>query len=77
MITYDIKDLYVSIPIEETLTITKQQLLEDKDTHKTEQIITYLPTILNQKKKKHPLVILLQYVQKMHGMNNLKLRSNI
>lgn len=28
MITYDIKDLYVNIPKEETLTITKQQLLK-------------------------------------------------
>ena len=48
MITYDIKDLYVNIPIEETLTRTKQQLLEDSDIHKTEQIITCLRTILNQ-----------------------------
>ena len=48
MITYDIKDLYVNIPIEETLTITKQQLLINNDIHKTEQIITCLRTILNQ-----------------------------
>jgi len=48
MITYDIKDLYVSIPIEETLTTTKQQLLSNNDIHKTEQIITCLRTILNQ-----------------------------
>jgi hypothetical protein len=31
MITYDIKDLYVNIPIKETLTITKQQLLKNND----------------------------------------------
>jgi hypothetical protein len=29
MITYDIKDLYVNIPIEETLAITKQELLNN------------------------------------------------
>jgi hypothetical protein len=28
IITYDIKDLYINIPIQETLTITKQQLLQ-------------------------------------------------
>jgi len=28
MLTYNTKDLYVNIPIEETLTITKQQLTE-------------------------------------------------
>jgi hypothetical protein len=48
MITYDIKDLYVNIPIEETLTITKQQLLKNNDKHKTKQIITILQTILEQ-----------------------------
>jgi hypothetical protein len=47
MITYDIKDLYVNIPIEETLTITKQ-LLDNNDTHKTEQITTCLRKILKQ-----------------------------
>ena len=40
MITYDIKDLYVNIPIEETLTITKQQLLKNNDKYITKQIIT-------------------------------------
>ena len=39
-ITYDIKDLYVIIPIEETLTITKLVLLKNKDAHVTQQIIT-------------------------------------
>jgi len=48
MITYDIKDLYVNIPIEETLTITKQQLLKNNDKNKTKQIITILQTILEQ-----------------------------
>jgi hypothetical protein len=48
MITYDIKDLYVNIPIEETLTITKQQLLKNNDKCKTKQIITILHTLLKQ-----------------------------
>jgi hypothetical protein len=47
MITYDIKDLYVNIPIEETLTITKQ-LLKNNDKCKTKQIITILNTLLKQ-----------------------------
>ena len=48
MITYDIKDLYVYIPIEETLKIARQQLIENNDRNKTEQIITCLRTILSQ-----------------------------
>jgi hypothetical protein len=48
MITYDIKDVYVNIPIEETLTITKQQLLKNNDKYITKQIITTLHTILKQ-----------------------------
>jgi hypothetical protein len=47
MITFDIKDLYVNIPIEETLAITKQQLLNNKGIHITEQIITCLRTIFS------------------------------
>jgi len=48
MITYDIKDLYINIPIEENLTITKQQLLKNNDKYITKQIITILHTILKQ-----------------------------
>jgi NADH:ubiquinone oxidoreductase subunit E len=47
-ITFDIKDLYVNIPIEETLKITEQQLRKGKDKNKTNQIITTLHTILKQ-----------------------------
>jgi len=32
LITYDIKDLSVNIPIEETLTISESRLLKSKDT---------------------------------------------
>jgi hypothetical protein len=41
MITYDIKDLYVNISIEETLTITKKQLPKN-DKYITKKIITIL-----------------------------------
>jgi hypothetical protein len=48
VITYDIKDLYVNIPIEETLTVTKSMLLKKNDAQTTLQIITLLDLILAQ-----------------------------
>jgi len=48
MITYYVKDLYVNIPIDETLKITESQLLKNNDKHKTKKIITILKTILAQ-----------------------------
>jgi len=48
MITYDVKDLYVNIPIDETLKITESQLLKNNDKHKTKQTIIILKTILAQ-----------------------------
>ena len=48
MITYDVKDLYVNIPIDETLNITESQLLKNKDKQKTKQLIAILKTILAQ-----------------------------
>ena len=51
MMTYDIKDLYDNIPIEETLMITKSLLLKHKkhnDAQVTKQIITLLEVILQQ-----------------------------
>jgi hypothetical protein len=48
MITYDIKDLYVNIPIEETISITEQQLLKNNNKCKTKQITAILHTILKQ-----------------------------
>jgi hypothetical protein len=48
MVTYDIKDLYVNIPIKKTLMITKSILLKHNDTQLTKQIITLLETILQQ-----------------------------
>jgi hypothetical protein len=48
MITYYVKDLYVNIPIDETLKITESQLLKNNDKPKTKKIITILKTILAQ-----------------------------
>jgi hypothetical protein len=42
LITYDIKDLNVNIPIEQTLTITKSMLLKNNDTQIMQQIITLM-----------------------------------
>jgi hypothetical protein len=46
MVTSDIKELYVNIPIKETLMITKSILLKHNDTQVTKQIITLQQTIL-------------------------------
>jgi hypothetical protein len=48
MITFDIKDLYVNIPITETLTITKQLLSEHNEEQITTQIIMLLESVLQQ-----------------------------
>jgi hypothetical protein len=48
MITFDIKDLYVNIPIHETLNILKIKLLENNNTQITHQILSLLETILSQ-----------------------------
>jgi hypothetical protein len=48
MITFDIKDLYVNIPIHETLDITENILLRHHEKHTTDQIIALLHTILQQ-----------------------------
>ena len=48
IITYDIKDLYVKIPIQETLRIAKAMLLKENNTQTTKQIITLLETVLKQ-----------------------------
>jgi len=44
----DIKDLYVNIPIQETLDITEAQLNAHYDQKATHQIVTLLNTILRQ-----------------------------
>jgi len=46
MITFDIKGLYVNIPITETLAITKHLLSEHNDEHVTTQILMLLATVL-------------------------------
>ena len=46
--TYDIKDLYVNIPTEETLMITKSLLLKHNDAQVSMQISTLLEVIPQQ-----------------------------
>jgi len=48
LLTLDIKDLYVNIPICETIKITKSKLLKYSDTQTTNQITALLEIILNQ-----------------------------
>jgi hypothetical protein len=48
LITLDIKDLYVSIPIDETVRTTRTQLLKHNDQQTTDQIYNMLGTILGQ-----------------------------
>ena len=40
-VTFDIKDLYVNVPIHETLDITKNRLLQSNNTQMTQQIMSY------------------------------------
>jgi hypothetical protein len=47
MITLDIKDLYINIPIDETLDIIKARLLQN-NTQITHQILSLLRVILSQ-----------------------------
>ena len=48
LITYDIKDLFINIPIEDTLTITKALSLKNNNTQITQQIITLLRLVVSQ-----------------------------
>jgi len=48
LLTLDIKDHFVNIPIKEIINITKSQLLMHNNKHTTNQIITLLETILGQ-----------------------------
>ena len=48
LITFDVKGLYVNIPIDETLAIIKSKLLENNDTQITQQLLTLLKVILSQ-----------------------------
>ena len=48
LLTLDIKDLYVNIPIRENIKITKNKLLKNSDTQTTNQVTTLLEIILNQ-----------------------------
>jgi hypothetical protein len=48
LITFDIKDLSVNIPVTETLNIVKTKLLQNNDTQIAHQILTLLKEILSQ-----------------------------
>ena len=48
MITFDVKNLYVNIPITETLAITKQLLSEQNEEQITTQILLLLESVLRQ-----------------------------
>ena len=48
LVTYDIKDLYVNIPLRETLKITELMLNKENDEQVTKQIIALLDAILKQ-----------------------------
>jgi predicted CoA-binding protein len=48
LITLDIKDLYINIPLKETIDITRTRLLKHNNTQTTNQIITLLEVILRQ-----------------------------
>ena len=48
LITLDIKDSYVNIPIDETIHTTRTQLLKHNDQKTTKQICSILATILGQ-----------------------------
>ena len=48
MITYDIKDLFINIPIEDPLSITKALSLKNNNTQITQQIITLLRLVVSQ-----------------------------
>ena len=48
LLTLDIKDLYVNVPIQEMLNLTRTQLRIHKDKQNTHQIMTLLDNILTQ-----------------------------
>ena len=48
LLTLDIKDLYVNIPIHETINLTKAELARNNDKHNTHKIMTLLSTILKK-----------------------------
>ena len=48
LITLDIKDLYVNIPIQETLQTARSQLLKHNDRTFTDQLCSLLEATINQ-----------------------------
>jgi hypothetical protein len=48
LITFDIQDLYVNVPMEETINITRQRPLHNNGSHTTQQMLALLTVVLNQ-----------------------------
>jgi hypothetical protein len=48
LITFDIKDLCINIPVSETLNIVKTKLLQNNDTQIAQQILSLLKEVLSQ-----------------------------
>jgi len=48
LIIFDIKDLYVNIPIQEIINIAQERMTKNNDPQKTQQIIKLLKVILDQ-----------------------------
>ena len=48
LIMYDIKELFINIPVEETIAITKSILTKNSDTQLMKQIITLMRSVLSQ-----------------------------
>jgi hypothetical protein len=48
LITFDIKDVYINIPITETLNIVKTKFLQNNDTHIAHQVLILLKEVLSQ-----------------------------
>ena len=48
LITFDVKDLYINIPIDETFNYHKIKTIDNNDTQTTQQILTLLKVFLSQ-----------------------------
>jgi len=48
LITFDIKDLYINIPVSENLNIVKAKLLQNNDTQIAQQVLSLLKEMLSQ-----------------------------
>jgi len=70
--TDNMKDLYVNIPIEDTLTMKKSMLLKSNDIEITQQIITFIKLTVSQNYFTIQNKIYQPEERSIHGFNNLK-----